>query len=70
MLMALRLPGVAPPLRMLVVLRGVLVVDLQGVGERGVKLQRVARRLTLRRGIRAVLYVGIRGGMDTRILAG
>ena len=67
----LMMMGVPPPLRMLlVVLRGVLVVDLQGVGGRGVKLQRVARRLTLRRGIRAVLYVGIRGGMDTRILEG
>ncbi len=58
-LMILHVP---PPVRILVVLRR--------VGGRGVDHQGVAPHLTLRRGIRAVLYVGIRGGTDRYILGG
>ncbi len=63
--MALRFPGVVPPLR-----RGVVRLGFWVVGRRGVEFQGVSHRLTLRRGTRAVLYVGIRGGTDTRILGG
>ncbi len=62
MVLSLRFLGVAPPVRILVVLRR--------VGGRGVDHQGGPHHLTLRRGIRAVLYVGIRGGTDTYILEG
>ena len=52
------------------VLLGVLVVRVRRTNLQGLDLQGVARRLTLRRGTQAVLYVRIRGGKDTYVLEG